>query len=113
MVSSNCIQSIIHYSQSVDCSFCVHVLFSGPDVHHRVIAVQPGDVFSIVNASCKVNTHQLINIHKDTVLQQELSSLVLGFCVLFGFFYGGFGLFFLSYSRNYTRHWPEIYILPL
>lgn len=112
MVPSNCIQSIIHYSQSVDCSFCVHVLFSGPDVHHRVIAVQPGDIFSIVNTSCKASTHQFININKDIELQQEFSSLVLGFCSLFNF-YGGFGLVFLSYSRNYSRHWPEIYILPL
>lgn len=83
MVSSNCIQSIIHYSQSVDCSFCVHVLFSGPDVHHRVIAVQPWDVFSIVNTSCKVKTHHLINNNKDIVLQQEFSSLILGFRGLF------------------------------
>jgi len=78
MVSSNCIQSIIHYSQSVDCSLCVHVLFSGPDVHHRVIAVQPGDIFAIVNTSCKVNILLLINVNKDIVLQQEFSSMILG-----------------------------------
>lgn len=39
MISSNCIQAIIHYSQSVDGAFRVHVLFPSPDVHDRVIAV--------------------------------------------------------------------------
>lgn len=95
MVSSNCIQSIIHYSQSVDCSLCVHVLFSGPDVHHRVIAVQPGDIFSIVNTSCKVNTPLLINVKKDIVLQQEFSSMILGSGVFVVGRLLGFFLFFV------------------
>lgn len=109
MVSSNCIQSIIHYSQSVDCSLCVHVLFSGPDVHHRVIAVQPRDIFSIVNTSCKVNILLLINVNKDIALQQEFSPMILGSGFLLFLFWVGF----LLHSRNYKRHWPEIYILPL
>lgn len=104
MVSSNCIQSIIHYSQSVDCSLCVHVLFSGPDVHHRVIAVQPGDIFSIVNTSCKVKILLLINVNRDIVLQQEFSSMILGS----GFSRLLLWVVFLLYSRNYKRHWPEI-----
>lgn len=90
MVSSNGIQSVIHYSQSVDRSLCVHVLFTGPDVHHRVIAVQPGDVFSIVNTSCKINAPLLIIVNKDAVLQKEFSS---GFC---------FFLFLLIYIFIYV-----------
>lgn len=39
MISSNCIQAIIHYSQSVDGAFGVHILFSSPDIHYRVIAI--------------------------------------------------------------------------
>lgn len=74
MVSSNRVQSIIHYSQSVDGSLCVHVLLPGPDVHHRVIAVEPGDIFSIVDTACKVRTLLLINGNEDIALQQEFSS---------------------------------------
>lgn len=74
MVSSNRIQSIIHYSQSVDGSLCVHVLLPGPDVHHRVIAVEPGDIFSIVDTSCRVRTLLLINVNEDMALQREFSS---------------------------------------
>lgn len=76
----------------MDCSLCVHVLFSGPDIHHGVIAVQPGDIFSIVNTSCKANVLLLINVNKDIALQQEFSSMFLGSGFLF--FGGHFRLFF-------------------
>ena len=57
MISSNCIQAIIHYSQSVDGAFCVHILFSSPDVHHRVIAIEPWDIFSVVYTPWELNIH--------------------------------------------------------
>lgn len=55
MISSNCIQAIIHYSQSVDGTFCVHILFSSPDIHDGVIAIEPWDIFSIVYTPCELN----------------------------------------------------------
>lgn len=53
VISSDSVETVIHSSQDVNCSLCVHILFSGPDVHDGVIAVQPRHILSVMHSSCK------------------------------------------------------------
>lgn len=58
MIPSNRVQAVIHHSQSVDGTFCVHVLFAGPDIHDGVITIQPWHILSIVHTPCERQTHR-------------------------------------------------------
>lgn len=58
MIPSNRVQAVIHHSQSVDGTLCVHVLFAGPDIHDGVITIQPWHILSIVHTPCERQTHR-------------------------------------------------------
>lgn len=56
MISANSVEAIVHNCECVYSAFSVHVLFPGPHVHHRVIAVQPGHVLAIMDSTCTSET---------------------------------------------------------
>jgi hypothetical protein len=85
MIPSDCVQAIIHHSQGVNSTFCVHVLFSGPDIHDWVIAIQPWDVLSVVHTPCEGQTH----LGQVSALDSELC------------------------KERWKNGLPEIYIFPL
>lgn len=41
-------------------ALCVHILFPSPHIHNRVITVEPGNILSIVNSSCKTQTQNKV-----------------------------------------------------
>lgn len=57
MVSTNGVQTVVHSSQGMNGTLCVHILFPSPHIHYRVVTVEPGHILAIVHSSCKkVNT---------------------------------------------------------
>lgn len=51
MVAPDSVEAVVHPSQGMNSSLCVHILFPGPHIHDGVIAIQPGYVLSIVDSS--------------------------------------------------------------
>lgn len=57
VVPTDGVQAVVHPGEGVNGSLCVHVLLASPHVHYGVVAVEPGNIFSIVNSSCSTTTH--------------------------------------------------------